>query len=291
MTYFYGSSRTSTLARTFVGLWEIALLPQNGVLGSAVYQRRPVISPPLFRYPDRNMATANSILTELKAKGTEQTRKTYVRHGMPLDRVLGVSVADLKVIAKMIKGQQALAYELYDTGMMEAMYLAGLVADGSLMTKKQLNAWATSSTMGMISAYTVPWVTVENAAARELAMSWIGSKKEHVAEAGWCTYSGLLATVPDEDLDLAEIKGLLRKVVAEVHGSKNRVRSTMNSFVIAVGVYVKPLLKDAKAAALEMGDVSVDVGDTACKVPVATAYIEKIEASGKIVKKRKMMRC
>ena len=237
------------------------------------------------------MPTANSILTELKAKGTEKTRKIYVRHGMPPDHVFGVSVADLKVIAKTIKGRQDLACELYDTGMMEAMYLAGIVADGSLMTRKQLNAWAAGAAISMISGYTVPWVAIENPAARELAMLWIASKKEHVAEAGRSTYSGLVATVPDDALDLAEIKGLLRTVVAEVHGAPNRVRSAMNSFVIAVGGYVKPLLKEAKAAALAMGDVSVDVGDTACKVPVAAAYIAKTEAAGKVGQKRKTIRC
>ncbi len=49
------------------------------------------------------------------------------------------------------------------------MYLAGLVADGSQMTKKQLNAWAESAAgMQMIAEYTVPWVAVENADGREL---------------------------------------------------------------------------------------------------------------------------
>ena len=37
--------------------------------------------------------------------------------------------------------------------------------------------------------------------------------------------------------------------------------------------------------------VSVDMGDTACKVPLATAYIEKIEAAGKVGRKRKTMKC
>jgi len=47
----------------------------------------------------------------------------------------------LKVIAKTIKGQQALACELYETSNLDAMYLAGMVADGAQMTEKELNAW------------------------------------------------------------------------------------------------------------------------------------------------------
>jgi 3-methyladenine DNA glycosylase AlkD len=211
---------------------------------------------------------------------------------MATDNMFGVSVADLKVIAKTIKGQQALACELYETGNLDAMYLAGMVADGSQMTPKQLNAWAEgAANLQMIAEYTVPWVTVENPQGRDLAMQWIKSKKEHVASSGWCSYSGLLATKADEALDLAEIERLLGTVVKGIKRAQNRVCYTMNGFVIAVGTYVKPLSKQAKATARQIGVVSVDVGDTACNVPFATAYIEKIEAAGRLGKKRKTIRC
>lgn len=50
--------------------------------------------------------------------------------------------AQLKLMAKALKGQQALACELYSTGNVDAMYLTGLVADGRAMAKKQLQEWA-----------------------------------------------------------------------------------------------------------------------------------------------------
>jgi len=51
------------------------------------------------------------------------------------------------------------------------------------------------------------------------------------------------------------------------------------------------LLKRAKAVAKQIGAVSVDMGETACKVPSALEYIEKMEARGKLGVKRKTMRC
>jgi 3-methyladenine DNA glycosylase AlkD len=238
------------------------------------------------------MPTVASIMAELKKKGKESTRKIYARHGMVTENMYGVSVADLKVIAKTIKGQQALACELYATGNMDAMYLAGMVANGSQMTPRLLNAWAEgAANLQMIAEYTVPWVTVENPHARDLAMQWIKSKKEHVASSGWCTFSGLVATKPDEELDLVEIEKLLGSVVKGIKSAQNRERYTMNGFVIAVGSYVKPLAKQAKDAARKIGAVSVDVGETACQVPLATAYIEKNDAAGQAGKKRKTIRC
>jgi 3-methyladenine DNA glycosylase AlkD len=238
------------------------------------------------------MPTSATILADLKSKGKESARKIYARHGMPADRIYGVSVADLKVIAKTIKGQQAIACELYASGIMDAMYLAGIVADGAQMTRKQLNEWAEGAAdMQMIAEYTVPWVAVDSEYGRDLALGWMKSKKERVAAAGWATYSGLVTTKPDSALDLKEIESLLDKVVKEIAVAPNRVRMTMNSFVIAVGIYVKPLLKQANAAAKKIGVVIVDMGDTACKVPLASAYIEKIEAAGKLGQKRKTIRC
>ncbi|MGA3091079.1 MAG: DNA alkylation repair protein [Terriglobales bacterium] len=238
------------------------------------------------------MPTITSVMGELKKKGTEKTRKTYARHGMTTANMFGVSIADLKIIAKAIKGQHALACELYETGNMDAMYLAGMVADGSQMTRRQLHSWVErAANLQMIAEYTVPWVAVENAHARDLAMQWIRSKKEHIASSGWCTYSGLVATRPDQALDLAEIEGLLNAVVAGIKKAPTRVAYTMNGFVIAVGSYVRPLSKQAQSTARQIGVVSVEMGDTACRVPLATASIEKVETAGRVGQKRKTIRC
>ena len=236
------------------------------------------------------MNSVKQVLGELEQKGSEKTRKTYARHGVQ-EPMFGVSISDLKTIAKQIKGDQALACELYDTGNYDAMYLAGIVADGTQMSKKQLQAWAKGATSRTLAAYTVPWVAAESPHARELALKWIDSKQESIACCGWNTYAGMVALRPDEELDLAEIGKLLERVVDQIGAAPNDVRYTMNGFVIAVGGYVKPLLKQAKAAAKRIGAVSVDMGETACKVPLATAYLEKIEQAGRVGKKRKTLKC
>ena len=237
------------------------------------------------------MPTLKTVMSALEKKGSEQTRKIFARHGASSDNMFGVKVADLKVIAKTIKGDQDLAYELYDTGNYDAMYLAGMVADGTQMTKQKLQSWATKSGWQMISEYTVPWVASESKHGRALAMKWIDAKKETVAAAGWSTYAGLLATTPDEDLDLKEIKALLKRIEKELPKERERVKYTMNGFVISVGGYVKALAKEAKATAKKLGKVEVDMGGTACKVPVALDYITKMEKAGKAGKKRKTIRC
>src|SRR5260370_32287045 len=136
------------------------------------------------------MPTVTSVMAELTKKGSEQHRKIYARHGMAGKPMFGVSVADLKVIAKTIKGQQGLACELYVTGNLDAMYLAGMVADGSQMTKEQLSGWAEGAAgLKMISANTVSWGAVVNNPAHELHMIKITSNKEPRASSCCCTYA------------------------------------------------------------------------------------------------------
>jgi len=236
------------------------------------------------------MDTVDKVIAELKKKGSEKTRNTYARHGIRIP-MFGVAISDLKLIAKKIKGNQELAVELYETGNYDAMYLAGMVANGSQMSKKQLERWAKTANCETLSAYTVPWVATESAYSRDLAMKWINSKQASIAVSGWGTYAGIVATTADEDLDLDEVKGLLDRVVNEIAAAPDKVRYMMNEFVIAVGTHVKPLLGHAKKAAKTIGTVSVDMGDTACKVPSASAYIEKIEAVGRVGKKRKTIKC
>ncbi|MDA8017904.1 MAG: DNA alkylation repair protein [Thermoanaerobaculia bacterium] len=55
------------------------------------------------------MSTVADIMVELKKKGNPSRISTFVKHGAPADKMFGVSVADLKVIAKTIKGRQGSA--------------------------------------------------------------------------------------------------------------------------------------------------------------------------------------
>ena len=233
--------------------------------------------------------TVKDIVAELKKFATAQTKKTWLRHGAQ-EPCLGVKVEDMKKIQKRVKMDYQLALDLYDTGIADVMYLAGLIADDAKMTKKDLQKWIENATWGMVAEYTVPWVASSSPHGREMALKWMESKDEAIASAGWQTYSSLTAITEDADLDLAEIKSLLARVAKTIHQQPNRVKYVMNGFVIAVGCYVKPLHKLAVNTAKDIGKVEVElVGD--CKIPFAPDHIKKFEARSAIGKKRKSPKC
>src|SRR5947208_215970 len=116
--------------------------------------------------------TAAKILAELKPLGKESYKRVLLNHGIE-EPVLGVSVENLKKIQKRIKKDYQLALDLFDTGIYDAMYLAGLIADDERMTKRDLQRWVETATCDSLCSYTVSWVAAEGMHGWELAQKWI----------------------------------------------------------------------------------------------------------------------
>ncbi|MBJ6364038.1 DNA alkylation repair protein [Paenibacillus sp. GCM10012307] len=230
------------------------------------------------------------IMDELEKLGDEQTKKTFIRHGAQ-EPLFGVRVGDLKKLVRNVKKNQQLVYDLYDTGNSDAMYLAGLAVDPKAISRERLQDWADKAYWYMLAEYTVASAAAESSYARELALEWMQSDEEMVAVCGWSTYANYVSITPDEQLDHEEITRLLEQAGRTIHEERNRVRYTMNGFVISIGAYVRGLNERAKETAVQIGKVHVDVGQTACKVPLAVDYIEKVEQRGNVGKKRKTCIC
>ncbi|WP_239615661.1 DNA alkylation repair protein [Cohnella mopanensis] len=234
--------------------------------------------------------TVNEIMEKLGQLGTEQTKSTFIRHGAK-EPLFGVRVGDLKKLVKEVKKDQEVARALYATGNSDAMYLAGLTVNPKTATKQMLQEWARQAYWYMIAEYTVAGVAAESPYAVELAREWIQSSDEQIATCGWSTYANYISITPDEQLDREEIATLLRHIEAGIHEERNRVRYNMNTFVIVVGTYVTQLHEEAVRVANQIGKVHVNVGQTACKVPLASDYIDKIVKMNRVGKKRKTCIC
>ncbi|MBT8191440.1 MAG: DNA alkylation repair protein [Bacteroidia bacterium] len=234
--------------------------------------------------------TKDEVMKELASYGDQNTKKVLMKHGAK-EPFYGVKVQDLKKILKKTKKNYELSLELYATGNSDAMYLAGLMADETKMTKADLNRWVKAAYWSYLSEYTVPWVASESKYAIELGLKWMENKKEEIAAAGWSTIASYIALNEDENLDHEMIDGLLDRVKNNIHEAQNRVRYVMNGFVIAVGCYYPPLTNKAKELGETIGKVHVDAGGTACKVPFSPDYIQKVVDKGRLGKKRKSARC
>ncbi|HKP32940.1 MAG TPA: DNA alkylation repair protein [Chitinophagaceae bacterium] len=234
--------------------------------------------------------TAQQVLTELESLGLPSIKKVLVNHGIK-EPFYGVKIEELKKIQKKIKKDNPLALQLFDTGVYDAMYLAGLIADPEEMSKRDLQKWVEKAGQYPINEYTVAWVASESKWGEELALEWIESKNPFIACSGWSTMASIAALKKDEDLNIPQLKKLMQRAAKDIPTAPNRVRYTMNGFVITVGSYVKELTEEAIKIGKSIGHIEIDMGNTSCKVPYPPDYIEKVKARGTIGKKRKTAMC
>ncbi|ASS77155.1 DNA alkylation repair protein [Tumebacillus algifaecis] len=215
-----------------------------------------------------------TVMARLEAMGTEQARKTYLRHGVG-ENAFGVSFANMKVLAKEIKKNQDLAEQLWETGNYEACSMATLIADPKKISIETLNSWAWSLKTYALSDLLTTNLASKTQFAQQLMEMWIGEEDaEPVGRAGWQMLS-LLATgkkeVPDE-----LFQPYLTIIEERIHQSKNRIKEAMNGTLIAIGGRNEALEARAIPIAQRIGIVEIDHGDTACKTPDAIEYIKKM---------------
>jgi 3-methyladenine DNA glycosylase AlkD len=234
--------------------------------------------------------TTSEIVEKLKALGSDQIRRILMNHGAK-EPVFGVKIEELKKILKTEKGNNPLALELFQTGIYDAMYLAGLIADGARMSVEEIRGWAETAYGSGISEYTVPWVATENPHGYELAKEWIESPDTVIAATGWSTFSNIVSVWPDDQLDHDHLSALLARVEKTIHPSPDGIRGAMNGFVICVGCYVPNLMEDCLATTGRIGVISMVKSGKACKIPSAADYIAKVNKMGRTGLKRKMVKC
>ena len=89
-------------------------------------------------------STAADVISCLKSIGSEQNRQGMLRYGIRIERALGISHGVQRDIAKRIKRNHERAFDLWDSGIMEARFIASVTADPKRFTADNARAWAAS---------------------------------------------------------------------------------------------------------------------------------------------------
>ncbi len=217
----------------------------------------------------------NEAMLELESLGSEQTRKTWSRHGAAKP-MFGVKFGDLTKIQKRVKMDHALAVELWKTGNHDARLLACMVADASAVTEKELQAWA-ASVKDSSTAEALAALASRTSMAAKLREAWLADAK--LRRAGWSLVGH--SAKEGNALDETAALGYLKRIEAEIHGAENWTRRTMMYVLIGIGGVSAKTRKAAEEVIRHIGPVAFDPGNTACEFPDALPYIAKIWARKK----------
>jgi 3-methyladenine DNA glycosylase AlkD len=90
---------------------------------------------------EETMASVKDVLDKLQSKAQPGQLKGMAKYGMTVEQRLGVSVPDMRKLAKEIGKDHKLALDLWRTGVAEARIVAGMVGDPAKLTEEQMEEW------------------------------------------------------------------------------------------------------------------------------------------------------
>jgi 3-methyladenine DNA glycosylase AlkD len=87
------------------------------------------------------MVSKEDVLKKLKQKSRSDQLEGMARFGITIEKRLGVSVPDMRQLAKEIGKNHELALQLWRTGIAEARIVAGMIDEPDKVTEKQMEEW------------------------------------------------------------------------------------------------------------------------------------------------------
>ena len=207
-------------------------------------------------------------LRELESLGDEKVRAHNAKNGAG-DKQFGVKHGDVRVLAKKIKADHALAMSLWETGNIDARYLAILLMKPKDLSAKEVDRLVRSVTFGWVADWLTNYVVKQHPDKEALRQDWMAADDRWAARAGWALTAERLVKSPD-GLDPAK---LLDRLESEMGTADPLVQWTMNSALAEIGIHFPKLRKRAIAIGEKLGvyrDYPVSKG---CTSPFAPIWI------------------
>jgi len=142
------------------------------------------------------------ILTVLQSLANPESVKGMARYGINPEFAYGVSIPNLRRIARKIGKDHAMAERLWASGIHEARILASMVDIPGAVTEEQMERWAKDFNSWDLCDQCCNNLFVRTAYAHQKALEWSARKEEFVKRAGFVLMACLAVhdkKAPDRD--------------------------------------------------------------------------------------------
>ena len=183
--------------------------------------------------PQNFIASTDDVLHAMKSIGKQEALKGMSRFGIKTENALGLSVPQLRALAKKIGMKHELAESLWRTGIHEARILAGMIDDPVKVTSGQMERWVTQFDS---------WDVVDGACgnlfdktpfAVEKAKEWTAREAEYEKRAGFVLMAEL--AVHDKKMPDKTFLEFLPFIVREASDERNFVKKAINWALRQIG--------------------------------------------------------
>jgi len=193
------------------------------------------------------------------------------RYGIAIEKRLGVSIPELRKIAKEVGKNHELALELWNTGISDALILASMIDEPNKMTEKQMDDWVKDFDswdvcdqvcMNLFDKHPLVWKKI---------IEWSKRDEVFVKRAAFALLSCL--AVHDKEAEDQKFIDFLSVIKREATDDRNYVKKAVNWALRNIGKRNLRLNKDALEAAREIQQI-----DSKASRWIASSAIRELES-------------
>ncbi len=215
--------------------------------------------------------TLDAALKRLESLGNEKMRAQNIRHGAG-DNQFGVRRGEVRKVAKEIKSDHELGLALWQTGNIDARFLAILILKPKSLSAKELDEMVRSVTFVEVMDWVCSYILKKHPEKETMRRLWMETDDPMAARAGW----SLTATKVVKNPDDLELDKLLDRIESEMGDAASEVQWTMNMTLGEIGINHPPQRERALAIGEKLGiyrDYPVSKG---CVSPFAPIWINEM---------------
>lgn len=197
------------------------------------------------------MASAEEVLSKLDSQARPDRVQGMARYGMAAERRLGVSVPDMRRIAKEAGKDHDLALRLWETGIPEARIVASMVDRPEDLTEQQMDEWVAGFNSWDVCDQVCMNLFEKSPLAWKKIVEWSEREEEYVKRAAYA----LIACLAWYDKEARDEKfiGLFPVIKRGATDKRNYVRKAVSWALRNIGKRNRSLNGAALEVAEEIG--------------------------------------
>jgi 3-methyladenine DNA glycosylase AlkD len=195
----------------------------------------------------------NEIMAQLKAQGKPEAALGMARYGIKTEAAYGVSIPEIRQLAKQIGSNSELAQQLWASGIHEARILASMIDEPARVTEAQMEQWVKDFDSWDLCDQCCGNLFDKTPFAYPKAVEWSARPEEFVKRAGFA----LMAYLAVHDKRAADEKFLafLPIIKRGATDSRNFVKKAVNWALRQIGKRNLALNRAAIETAHEIGNL------------------------------------
>ena len=175
----------------------------------------------------------DDILEKLKSLSDPKAVEGMARFGINPENTYGVSIPNLRRMAREIGTDHALAQQLWASGIHEARILASMIDDPETVTEEQMERWVKDFDSWDVCDQCCMNLFEKTKFAYQKAVEWSSNDKEFTKRAGFVLMARL--AVSDKKADDKQFERFLPIITRETSDNRNFVKKAVNWALRQIG--------------------------------------------------------